>query len=98
MWFGLVGSTAMAPIERSFAAATLPGSSRQFLPKVVDLNRPTPASESLYGGTGEANGSGDSEAGVGLFKSTNFGRDWRLVAGRVAAAKDLSTGAIAGRP
>src|SRR5437868_2824451 len=38
----------------------------------------------IYVGTGEPNGSGDSEAGVGLFKSTDGGSTWSLVAGRTA--------------
>src|SRR5438067_3249541 len=38
----------------------------------------------LYAGTGEPNGSGDSEAGVGLYKSTNGGSSWSLVAGSTA--------------
>lgn len=33
----------------------------------------------LYVGTGEPNGSGDSEAGVGLFKSTNHGKSFTKV-------------------
>jgi hypothetical protein len=39
----------------------------------------------LYVGTGEPNGSGDSEAGVGLYKSTDGGGTWTLVAGSMAA-------------
>jgi len=39
----------------------------------------------LYVGTGEPNGSGDSEAGGGLYKSTNGGSSWSLVAGSQAA-------------
>jgi hypothetical protein len=35
----------------------------------------------IYVGTGEPNGSGDSDAGVGLFKSTDGGITWSLVAG-----------------
>src|SRR5438093_8664437 len=38
----------------------------------------------LYVGTGEPNGSSDSEAGVGLYKSTNGGSSWSLVAGSTA--------------
>jgi hypothetical protein len=38
----------------------------------------------IYVGTGEPNGSGDSEAGVGLYKSTNGGSSWSLVAGSTA--------------
>jgi hypothetical protein len=30
----------------------------------------------LYAGTGEPNASGDSEAGVGIYKSTNYGTTW----------------------
>jgi hypothetical protein len=38
----------------------------------------------IYVGTGEPNGSSDSEAGVGLFKSTDGGSTWSLVAGSTA--------------
>ncbi|MCU1307225.1 MAG: hypothetical protein JWN45_1920, partial [Acidobacteriaceae bacterium] len=54
--------------------------------------------KTLYAGTGEPNGSGDSEAGVGLFKSVDYGKSWTLVSGSVAAAKDRSIGAIAVDP
>ncbi len=49
----------------------------------------------VYAGTGEPNGSGDSEAGLGLYKSTDGGSTWALVAGSVAVSKDRSIGAIA---
>src|SRR5205823_1098223 len=42
------------------------------------------ATGNIYVGTGEPNGSGDSEAGVGLYKSTNGGSSWSLVAGSTA--------------
>ncbi len=48
----------------------------------------------IYAGTGEPNGSGDSEAGTGLFKSTDGGKSWAIVPGSVAAAKDRSIGAV----
>ncbi|MDQ2906370.1 MAG: hypothetical protein M3Y81_22855 [Chloroflexota bacterium] len=51
--------------------------------------------KTLYVGTGEPNGSSDSEAGVGLYKSTDGGKSWHLVVGSVAAAKDRSIGAVA---
>jgi hypothetical protein len=38
----------------------------------------------IYVGTGEPNGSSDSEAGVGLYKSTDGGTTWSLVAGSTA--------------
>lgn len=52
----------------------------------------------LYAGTGEPNGSSDSEAGVGLYRSTNGGRSWSLVHGSVAVSKDRSIAAIAVDP
>ncbi len=60
---------------------------------VLDPNDSTGAT--LYVGTGEENGSSDSEAGVGLYKSTDFGKTWVLVPGSVAAAKDRSIGSVA---
>src|SRR5437016_6109260 len=59
----------------------------------IDPNDSTGAT--LYVGTGEENGSSDSEAGVGLYKSTDFGQTWKLVPGSVAVAKDRSIGTIA---
>src|SRR3954469_17960787 len=52
----------------------------------------------LYAGSGEPNGSGDSEAGLGLFKSTNGGASWQLVPGSAAVATNRSIGAIAVKP
>jgi hypothetical protein len=48
----------------------------------------------LYAGSGEPNGSGDSEAGLGLFKSTDFGASWTLVPGSAAVATNRSIGTI----
>lgn len=57
---------------------------------------PTDASgHTLYAGTGEQNGASDSEAGVGLYKSTDFGKSWTLVPGSVDVAKNRAIGAIA---
>ena len=47
----------------------------------------------LYAGTGEPNGSSDSEAGVGLYKSTDFGQSWTLVAGSTASTAPCASGA-----
>ncbi len=52
----------------------------------------------LYAGTGEPNGSSDSEAGVGLYRSTDGGRSWSLVVGSLAVAKGRSIAAIAVDP
>lgn len=60
---------------------------------------PTDSSgKTLYVGTGEINGSSDSEAGMGLFKSTDLGATWSVVPGSVAAAADRAIGAVAVDP
>jgi hypothetical protein len=52
----------------------------------------------LYAGSGEPNGSSDSEAGLGLFKSTDGGASWSLVPGSQSVATNRSIGAIATDP
>ena len=46
---------------------------------LMDKNDAT--GNTLYAGTGEPNASGDSEAGVGIYKTTDGGETWALVAG-----------------
>ncbi|HEV2036595.1 MAG TPA: hypothetical protein VGU71_20790 [Candidatus Dormibacteraeota bacterium] len=59
---------------------------------VVD---PTDSSgRTLYVGTGEPNASGDSEAGLGLFKSTNGGDSWELVSGSFAVSKSRAISSV----
>src|SRR6266446_2698717 len=52
-----------------------------------------PSGKTLYAGTGEPNGSSDSEAGVGLYKSTDGGKNWTLVAGSTASTAPCGSGA-----
>jgi len=40
-----------------------------------------PSGNTLYAGTGEPNASNDSEAGVGIYKTTDGGQSWTLVPG-----------------
>src|SRR5207302_3981772 len=49
----------------------------------------------IYAGTGEPNGSSDSEAGVGVYKSTDYGDHWTRLVGSVAVAQDRAIGGIA---
>ena len=46
---------------------------------LVDPSDPT--GNTVYAGTGEPNASGDSEAGKGIYKSTDGGDTWTLVPG-----------------
>jgi len=61
----------------------------------IALDPTDPTGRILYAGTGEPNGSSDSEAGVGLYKSFDFGNTWILLPGSIPVAKDRSIGAIA---
>jgi hypothetical protein len=49
----------------------------------------------IYVGTGEQNLSGDSEAGVGLYKSSDGGKTWQLLPASVPFAEGLSIASIA---
>jgi hypothetical protein len=51
-----------------------------------------PKGKTLYVGTGEPNGSGDSEAGVGLYKSSDFGNSWKLVRGSTGSTAPCASG------
>jgi hypothetical protein len=51
--------------------------------------------DALYAGTGEPNGSSDSEAGLGLYRSDDGGESWQLVRGSASVASGRSIGAIA---
>src|SRR5215469_6565199 len=56
---------------------------------------PTDATgNTLYVGTGEINGASDTEAGTGLYKSTDGGAHWSLVAGSASVAADRGIGAV----
>ena len=52
------------------------------------------AHNTLYAGTGEPNASGDSEAGVGIYKSTDGGDTWTLLPGSPAATNARSISSI----
>lgn len=54
--------------------------------------------KTVYCGTGEANLSADSYAGIGLYKSTNFGNSWRLVASSARTGIPTRIGSIAVDP
>jgi hypothetical protein len=56
------------------------------------------ANDVLYAGSGEPNGSSDSEAGLGLFRSTDFGDSWELVPGSQPVAINRAIAAIAVDP
>jgi hypothetical protein len=62
----------------------------------VDPNDRT--GRTIYVGTGEANSSGDSEAGLGLYKTTDDGSHWERVPGSFAVANNRAIAWIAIEP
>jgi hypothetical protein len=52
----------------------------------------------IYAGTGEANNSGDSEAGLGLYVTRDGGRNWSLVPGSFAVTNNRAIAWIAVEP
>jgi hypothetical protein len=50
----------------------------------------------LYAGTGEPNASGDSEAGLGIYKSTDGGSTWTHLASQVTALTTAGNGTYTG--
>ena len=62
----------------------------------IDPNEPGGATIDV--GTGEANNSADSAAGVGLYRSTDQGNHWSLVPGSLPAALDHAISTIAVDP
>jgi hypothetical protein len=65
----------------------------------ITVDPTDPSGNTIYVGTGEANSSGDSEAGLGLYRSTDGGDSWSLVgpgpAGSAAVAGNRSIGGVA---
>ena len=57
-----------------------------------------PRGDTLYAGTGEPNASGDSEAGLGVYKSTDGGDTWKLIPSSAAIASTRAIGKIAVDP
>ena len=62
----------------------------------LTLDPNDPSGNTLYAGTGEANASGDSEAGLGVYKSTDGGTTWTHLAA-IAAIPGFTGPAFDGR-
>jgi hypothetical protein len=51
----------------------------------ITIDPTDPSGQTVFVGTGEPNASGDSEAGLGIYKSTDGGDHWTLLAGSTFA-------------
>jgi hypothetical protein len=61
----------------------------------VAVDPSDPTGRTIYVGTGEANNSGDSAAGLGLYKTTDDGAHWSLVPGSFAVANNRAIAWVA---
>ena len=77
-------------VHWQFKGGSLPSNAVGSL--LVDPSDPT--GNTVYVGTGEPNASGDSEAGLGIYKSTDGGNTWALVPGSTLF-DDRAVGALA---
>ena len=66
-------------VNWQFKGGSLPSNAIGSL--LVDPSDPT--GNTVYAGTGEGNASGDSEAGLGIYKTTDGGDSWSLVPGSI---------------
>jgi hypothetical protein len=82
---------AMHPTWKQISDGQIPSNAIGYL--LVDPTDPSGAT--IYAGTGEPNGSSDSEAGVGVYRSTDYGDHWSLLPGSLAVAQDRAVGGIA---
>jgi hypothetical protein len=60
----------------------------------LELDPNDPSGNTIYAGTGEPNASGDSAAGMGIYKSTNGGDTWTLLPGSVSPPSNFQGRAI----
>jgi len=60
---------------------------------VITLDPSDPTGNTVYVGTGEPNGSGDSEAGLGIYKTTSGGDTWTHLAANTTVAAAAGCGA-----
>ncbi len=59
----------------------------------ITLDPADPTGKTIYVGTGEPNGSGDSNAGLGIYKSTDGGNTWTHLAANTSVASATGCGA-----
>jgi hypothetical protein len=62
----------------------------------LELDPNDSSGNTIYAGTGEANASGDSEAGMGLYKSTDGGSTWTHLSSTVTALATAGNGTYTG--
>ncbi len=95
LWVGAAGGG----IWRTDNALSGSGPSWKFVSgffKTNAIGTLTYANGVLYAGTGEPNASGDSEAGLGIYKSTDGGETWTHLASQVTALASPGNGTYSG--
>ncbi|MCU1452665.1 MAG: hypothetical protein JWN46_811 [Acidimicrobiales bacterium] len=101
VWVAAAGGGVWRTEDGTAAHPTWVGSSSGIASRAVGsivVDPTDPSGNTLYVGTGEPNGSTDSEAGVGLYRSTDGGQHWSWVEGAYPVSHDRSIGSIAVDP
>src|SRR5438552_10284407 len=92
LWVGAAGGGVWRT-NNALASATWTFISGSFATNAIGTLTYDAATTTLYAGTGEPNASGDSEAGFGIYKSTDNGNTWtHLVANTSVPAMATSCG------
>jgi hypothetical protein len=101
LWIGLAGGGVFRTDDALAAPPRWTSVSKGLTSSTVGslaVDPSDPSGNTLYAGTGEANSGADSEAGTGLFKTTNGGNTWSLVPASAAFAHDRAISGIAVDP
>jgi hypothetical protein len=86
LWVGAAGGGIWRTDDAMATAPVWTFISGSFATNAIGALTYDAASGTLYAGTGEANASADSEAGWGIYKSTDGGNTWTQLAGNTSVA------------
>ena len=94
LWVGAAGGGVWRTDDALASNPTWTNVSSSFGTSAIGSLTYDAASHTLYAGTGEPNSSADSDAGIGIYKSTDGGDSWTLVPGSGDIAAGNSIGGI----
>jgi len=92
IWVGAAGGGVWGTTNGLASSPTWTFLSGFFLSNAIGTLTYDAPNHTLYAGTGEPNASGDSESGVGVFKSTDGGNTWTQLASTIGPITTTSPG------
>jgi hypothetical protein len=94
LWVGAAGGGVWRTNDALAATPSWTNVSGSFGTSAIGALTYDSATNTLYAGTGEQNASADSDAGLGIFKSTDGGDHWTLLPGSPAMSQANAVSAI----